>query len=114
MSRQAMELCLRYDWPGNVRELMNVIDYAFVLCNEETILPEYLPAQLSGKRPAPPRPRRPETRGPQRVSREELVEALRAAQGQKSKAAALLGVSRVTLWKWLKEHNVQVETVVRG
>jgi hypothetical protein len=28
--------------------------------------------------------------------------------------AALLGVSRVTLWKWLKEYNVQVETVVRG
>jgi len=114
MSREAMELCLRYDWPGNVRELMNVIDYAFVLCNEDTILPEHLPAQLSGRRPTPPRPRPPETSKPQRLSRDDLVEALRAAQGQKAKAAALLGVSRVTLWKWLKEHDVQVETVVRG
>ncbi len=35
-------------------------------------------------------------------------------QGQKAKASALPGVSRVTLWKWLKEYNVQVETVVRG
>ena len=114
MSREAMELCLRYDWPGNVRELMNVIDYAFVLCNEDTILPEHLPAQLSGRRPAPPQPRRPESPKPQRVGREELIEVLQAAQGQKSKAAGLLGVSRVTLWKWLKEHNIQVESVVRG
>jgi len=35
-------------------------------------------------------------------------------QGQRPKAAALLGASRVTLWKWLKEYNEQVETVVHG
>ena len=114
LSREALEICCRYDWPGNVRELMNVIDYAFVLCSKGAILPEHLPAQLTGKRPAPPQPRRPETIGLQRVTREEVVQALQAAQGQKSKAAALLGVSRVTLWKWLKEHNIRVETVVRG
>ncbi len=116
LSREALEICWRYDWPGNVRELMNVIDYAFVLCSGGAILPEHLPAQLTGRPASPPRPRRPEagTPGPQRVTREELVQALQAAQGQKTKAAALLGVSRVTLWKWLKEFNVQVETVVRG
>ena len=31
----------------------------------------------------------------------------------RTRAAKALGVSRVTLWKWLKEHQVQVETVVR-
>jgi PAS domain S-box-containing protein len=115
LSRGALELCWRYAWPGNVRELMNVIDYAFVLCPGGAILPEPLPVQITGRSPVPSRPRRPETgsSGSQRVSREELIQALHAAQGQKSKAAALLGVSRVTLWKWLKEYNVQVETVVR-
>jgi transcriptional regulator of acetoin/glycerol metabolism len=48
------------------------------------------------------------------VGREELIEALQVAKGQKSKAAGLLGVSRVTLWKWLKEHDIQIESVVRG
>ncbi len=114
LSREALELFFQYNWPGNVRELMNVIDYAFVLCHQGAILPEHLPVQLTGKRPAPPRLRRPETAGPQRVSREEIINALRASQGQKSKAAELLGVSRVTLWKWLKDHNIQVEMVVRG
>ncbi|MFW6123006.1 MAG: helix-turn-helix domain-containing protein [Thermodesulfobacteriota bacterium] len=95
---------------------MNVIDYAFVLCPGGAILPEHLPASLSGRSPAPqkPRPQETDSPGPRRVSREELIQALHAAQGQKSKTAALLGVSRVTLWKWLKEYNVQVETVVRG
>jgi two-component system response regulator HydG len=114
LSRETLEIFYRYAWPGNVRELMNVIDYAFVLCNQDTILPEHLPAQLTGKRPAPPRPRQPESPGSPRLTREELLNALQAAQGKKSKAAELLGISRVTLWKWLKEHNIQVETVVRS
>jgi two-component system response regulator HydG len=114
LSREALEIFLHYHWPGNVRELINVIDYAFVLCNEGVIQPDHLPGQLTGKRTAPARPRRPESAGPQRVSREELLRTLQAAQGKKSKAAAMLGVSRVTLWKWLKEHNVQVEAIVRG
>jgi PAS domain S-box-containing protein len=114
LSREALEIFFSYDWPGNVRELMNVIDYAFVLCNQGTILPEHLPVQLTGQRPAPPRPQRPQATGSPRVTREEVLNALQAAQGKKSKAAELLGVSRVTLWKWLKEHNIQVETVVRS
>jgi two-component system response regulator HydG len=113
LSREALEIFYGYGWPGNVRELINVMDYAFVLCNEGVILPEHLPAQLTGKRPAPARYRRPVTAGPQRISREELLEALQAARGKKTRAAAMLGVSRVTLWKWLKELDVQVETVVR-
>jgi transcriptional regulator with PAS, ATPase and Fis domain len=113
LSREALEIFLHYHWPGNVRELINVIDYAFVLCNDGLIQPEHLPGILTGKRTAPPRPRRAETVGPQRVSREELLRTLQAAQGKKSKAAEMLGVSRVTLWKWLKDYDVQVETVVR-
>jgi two-component system response regulator HydG len=113
LSREAMEIFVGYDWPGNVRELINVIDYAFVLCHEGVILPEHLPSQLTGKRLAVARPRGPVPPGPQRISREELLHALQATRGKKIKAAAMLGVSRVTLWKWLKEHNVQVESVVR-
>ena len=113
LSREALEVFLNYRWPGNVRELINVIDYAFVLCKEGVILPEHLPGELGGKRAAPPRSRRPETAGPQRVSREELLNTLQAARGKKTRAAEMLGVSRVTLWKWLKDYDVQVETVVR-
>ncbi len=113
LSREALELMLRHDWPGNVRELINVIDYAFVLCQEGVILPEHLPAQLMSAPSSPARPRRGEGAGARRATREDILDALRAANGKKSEAARLLGVSRVTLWKWLKEHQVQVDTVVR-
>jgi two-component system, NtrC family, response regulator HydG len=113
LSREALEIFLGYPWPGNVRELINVIDYAFVLCNEGVVEPDHLPGQLTGRRPAAARPRRLEAASPRRITREELLHTLQAAQGKKSRAAAMLGVSRVTLWKWLKEHEVQVETVVR-
>jgi len=113
LSREALEILLRYDWPGNVRELMNVIDYAFVLCHEGVISPEHLPAQLTDALPSPPRPRRDAPTGATRATREDILDALKAANGKKSEAARLLGVSRVTLWKWLKEHQVEVDTVVR-
>jgi two-component system response regulator HydG len=113
VSPEAMELLLDYSWPGNVRELINVIDYAMVLCPEGLIQPRHLPAQIFGKAESNGRPRGRQGGPRPTVSREALVEALRSAHGKRAEAARLLGVSRVTLWKWLKEHQVQVETVIR-
>ena len=45
----AMELLLNHDWPGNVRELENVIKSAAVLCRGDVILTEHLPRQFSLK-----------------------------------------------------------------
>lgn len=42
----AVDYLLRYDWPGNVRELQNVIENLVVLCFDERILPDDLPAKL--------------------------------------------------------------------
>ncbi len=47
ISAEAMELLERYDWPGNVRELQSVIREALVASAGPTILPEFLPAELS-------------------------------------------------------------------
>lgn len=112
LSKAALDKLLAYEWPGNVRELMNVIDYAFVLCPEGLIEPEHLPAHLGSRSGAisppwcPPVIRSPEER------RELLLQALIRAGGKKAEAARLLGVSRVTLWKWLKEYDLAGE--VRG
>ncbi len=114
VSKAALDLLVAYDWPGNVRELVNVIDYAFVLCPGGQIRPEHLPAHLNRPEPLAARPWRRPTPHTQAQQRELLIATLAQAGGKKAEAARLLGVSRVTLWKWLKELNLHTETVIRG
>ncbi|MFO7600368.1 MAG: sigma 54-interacting transcriptional regulator, partial [Candidatus Desulfacyla sp.] len=113
IDKDALGLLSRYEWPGNVRELINVIEYAFVLCTGEEILPSHLPVTIIGGsqsfsvgRPAGRSQRDSD-------DRETLLEALKQTHGNKSDAARLLGISRVTLWKRLKAHGIQVEKTVQ-
>jgi DNA-binding NtrC family response regulator len=46
VSHGALRLCINYDWPGNIRHLKNAIEYAFIMCSGEWILPEHFPASL--------------------------------------------------------------------
>jgi len=115
VSREALDLLMKYDWPGNVRELVNVIEYAFVLCHQGEILPNHLPARLTGRQPSL-RPKRQEVAKTQGDDdeRKTILKALAATGGNQSKAAELLGISRVTLWKRLKDYDIQVDRKVRG
>ncbi len=114
ISDEAMDLLTGHDWPGNVRELINVIEYGFVLCPEGAIQPEHLPATFS-PRSAPLRQERRVGRlGRAADERQRLIDAINEAGGKKSEAARLLGISRVTLWKLLKVHDIQVDKIIRS
>jgi len=114
MAREALDLLAGHDWPGNVRELINVIEYAFVLCSGDEIKPEHLPANLTGN-PRSLSGKQPNSR--LQISsddRARLLEALKRTGGNKSEAARLLGISRVTLWKRLKKYGIEVDKEIRG
>jgi PAS domain S-box-containing protein len=114
ISDAALDLLTSHDWPGNVRELINVIEFGFVLCNEGVIQPEHFPATFRQKA-APPAPgRRGGRPGLAADERQRLIDAINQAGGKKSEAAQLLGISRVTLWKLLKAHNIQVDKIIRS
>jgi two-component system, NtrC family, response regulator HydG len=110
LGKEALELLMRYDWPGNVRELINAMEYAFMLCPEGNIGPEHLPAHLSQKTPAAEGTAK--AQGSRGRDKEALVKALKKAGGKMNEAAKSLGVSRVTLWKWLKYHKIKVADVL--
>ncbi len=109
ISKEALDRMASYSWPGNVRELINVIEYAFVICPEGEITPSHLPQhfQLSSGRRA----------GDYCASntrtvtgrRQQLLDVLNETRGNKSEAARVLGISRVTLWKQLKKLNITVD-----
>jgi two-component system response regulator HydG len=111
ISKEALRILLDYKWPGNVRELINVIEYAFVLCQHGNILPKHLPEHLNHQ--AAPSLKTLKRTSPSGRAHdwESLRKAMNEAGGNKSEAARILGVSRVTLWKWLKNHEVQVENL---
>lgn len=108
ISRQALDLIHQYNWPGNVRELMNAIEYAFVLCPDGEILPEHLPAHFASQTKILNIPLVKSQLHKTEDERQRLLTALKAANGNKSEAARILGVSRVTLWKYLKKYQIEV------
>ena len=94
----ALEELQTYCWPGNVRQLINALEYAVITCRGEEIDIKDLPTYL-GADPTCPQPIR--RRGV--LTPEAVRAALANAGGRRTEAARALGVSRVTLWKRIKE-----------
>ena len=109
----AMEILVNYHWPGNVRELRNAVEYAVVLATGSSISPDHLPGRLmesryrDGAGEVPDSGPDEEQTGPE-SEREQLLRILRQTGGNQSKAAGLLGVSRVTVWKRIKKHGIDL------
>ncbi|MCM3667070.1 sigma 54-interacting transcriptional regulator [Mesobacillus subterraneus] len=105
ISTQAKSALLQYDWPGNVRELRNVLERAMTFAEYGKIqaedLPDYLISQIS----------KPVI---QKVSLAEdaelgaIIKALTQANGNKAKAARLLGISRSGLYEKIKKYQLSV------
>lgn len=113
MDEKALERLVNYDWPGNIRELINAIEYAFVLCQGDEILENHLPPGITGRSRYPlAKPQKKSGAGS--AGKEAILEALKKTSGNKTEAAAILGISRVTLWKRLKEYDIQVNRIISG
>jgi two-component system response regulator AtoC len=103
---EALELLRAYGWPGNIRELRNVIERAVVVCNNDLISDEDLPAErMRGTFLRLPHHDEPAGVNEQ-DERARVVQALAQAEGNQSKAASLLGVSRRTLINRLEQFNL--------
>jgi two-component system response regulator HydG len=113
VSKQALALIYQYNWPGNVRELINAIDYAFVLCSGDEILPEHLPPHFAVQLKMLNIPVVKSQLSKTEDERQRLVKALKATNGNKSEAARLMGISRVTIWKYLKKYQVEVNRKIQ-
>jgi transcriptional regulator with PAS, ATPase and Fis domain len=104
----ALALLRDYSWPGNIRELRNVIERAVVLSGDAPITPEHLPVEkmrgtyvrATGTRDINPRALS------EAQERARVLDALERAQGNQSRAAGLLGVSRRTLINRLEQYDL--------
>ena len=109
LDAEALELLRAYPWPGNVRELQNAIEHALVLGDGPVLLPRHLPREI--QTPDLARSTAPRTGAPVsfvEAEREALVEALRRANGNKARAAKLLGIHRGTIYVKLRQFGLSV------
>jgi len=109
LAPDALAVMMDYTWPGNVRELQSVLYYALIKARGGTILPQHMPRELTGTRPrsATPPPAvasAPTQRRQAKLDAAAVREALAAAEGNKVRAAKLLGVGRATLYRFLNKN----------
>ncbi len=104
ISSDVLKAFLAYHWPGNVRELENTMEHAFVLCSQTIITFDHLPPDFMS---APGIERRSPDE-PQAVDSQAVLEALDKTAWNKAKAARLLGIDRVTLYRKLKRYNLSL------
>lgn len=100
ISPAAMELLTASSWPGNCRELRNAMRSAALLAGKGPILPGHLPRALHAASPQAAASGTPNEL--RRVEREHILEVLEKADGNRSKAARLLGIDRGTLARKLR------------
>ncbi|HEX2210464.1 MAG TPA: sigma-54 dependent transcriptional regulator [Longimicrobium sp.] len=124
ISDEAVAVMQAYDWPGNVRELMTAVEYACIVCEGGRILAHHLPEELregaaagvssngnghahtGGDARRAPEPARRYVAPDADAEREAIIQALEDAEGNRTKAAAALGMGRTTLWQKLKEYGL--------
>lgn len=108
ISVEAMNLLKSYGWPGNIRELSNVIEYAVNMENDRVLSVDSLPVRLREnqniqKEGMP-------TLVLKDLEKAAILQALNAAGsgiGSKDTAAQMLGISRASLYRKLKEYHIE-------
>jgi len=104
ISPEALRRLTEYDYPGNVRELSNFIERGVALTQGDTLDVEHLPqhlGKLSVRVFMPQAAATPATLEAQ--EKEHILHALDLAKGNRSEAARMLGIDRVSLWRKLKK-----------
>ncbi|EGR1982300.1 sigma-54-dependent Fis family transcriptional regulator [Vibrio parahaemolyticus] len=99
MSEEVKAKLLKHRWPGNVRELRNVIQWAIVMCEDNTLLVADLGLENSERQLLP---------SVDQIDLDYLLQAIEENKHNMSAAARHLGISRTTLYRLIKKYNINI------
>jgi two-component system response regulator AtoC len=104
----AWDAMCSWSWPGNVRELDNLLQAAFVLGEGPVLTLDELQPELRGEEPptSPALPAPPAPVDIQELERRELLDAWKRFGGNRGAMSEALGISRSTLYRRLREHEL--------
>jgi DNA-binding NtrC family response regulator len=115
LSDEALRAMMLHDWPGNVRELEHAVERACALSSGPVLELGDLPTQLQQQGLIALRAEAGPGAAPQEaggvstlaeLERQAILNAIRALNGDKLKAARLLGIGKTTLYRKLKEYRI--------
>lgn len=124
-SPEVKDILLTYRYPGNVRELRNIVEYTVNVCEDETIEVSHLPAYIlepeqiqemhqlvkdivqQGDEEEPVAVFKLDYPNWRAAEKKMIFEAMIKAKGSRTKAAAILGWGRSTLWRKMKRLGIE-------
>jgi len=107
ISTEAMQRLVDYDYPGNIRELSNFIERAVALAQNKVLDIEHLPQNLGSLSVRVFKPEMAATATTLKEQEtEHILHALKMADGNRTQAAKILGIDRVSLWRKLKKLGI--------
>lgn len=105
VSADVQKVFMNFSWPGNVRELEHTMEHAFIICHQSVIAVEHLPLvfkDLLGTKP----PCFKDLKAEESLSIQRVLEQ---TSWNKARAARLLGVSRRTLYRKIKDYKIGLQ-----
>jgi two-component system response regulator AtoC len=106
ISPQAMKILLHYDWHGNIRELQSVIQYSVAFSNRDTILPESFPSEIQSSNKGRSNGRKNQM-SLDELERAYILQMLEKVSWNYSKASEILGISRATIYRKVREYGLK-------
>ena len=103
---EAMDLLCRYSWPGNVRELENIIERAVALQNGPMIRVADLPDYICNQSIETYRYHPSDIPTLEEQEKQYIQWVLDKSEGNKTRAAKIMGIDRVSLWRKLKRYGI--------
>jgi DNA-binding NtrC family response regulator len=103
----ALEALMKYSWPGNVRELRTAIEHAVVLCRGDRVSLRDLPASVRGGLPADAKFLQGKELTVKDAEKQLMVRALKETEGNRTRAAQKIGMSRRTFHRKLHEYHLE-------
>jgi DNA-binding NtrC family response regulator len=107
LTAAAEERLLRYPWPGNVRELENAMERTTILARHDPVGPDELPPHIAAGTPLGAAPILPQEQTLAEVERSHILQTLERYGWNHSRTAEALGIGRTSLWRKLKEYQIE-------